>query len=85
MDENTVVGKLVNGGNPQELSREIVSALAETGKFGYHATFHEIGGQDDQLTIDFTRKSKKQSLIIPGWVWRHRGGIRQAVIDELTI
>jgi hypothetical protein len=85
MDENTVVGKLVNGGNPQELSREIVSALAEAGKFGYQATFREIGRQDDQLTIDFTWKSKKQTLVIPGCVWRHLGGIRQAIIDDLKI
>jgi hypothetical protein len=85
MDENTVTGKLVNGGNPQELSREIIGALAETGKFGYQATFDETGGQDDQLTIDFTCKSRKQALIIPGCVWRHRGGIRQTIIDELKI
>jgi len=85
MDENTVTGKLVNGGNPEELSREIISALAEIGKLGYQATFDEIGGPDDHLTIHFTRKSKEQSLIIPGWVWRHRGGIRQTIIDELKI
>jgi hypothetical protein len=85
MDKNTVLGKLVNGGNPQELSREIISALAEAGKFGYQATFDESGGQDDQLTIDLTHKSKKQTLIIPGWVWRHCGGIRQTIIDELKI
>jgi hypothetical protein len=85
MIENTVVGKLLNGGDPQQLSSEIINALAEAGKFGCHVTFDETGGQDDQLTIDFACKSKQQTLRIPGWVWRHRGGIRQAIIDDLNI
>jgi hypothetical protein len=80
-----VTGKLVNGGNPQDVSREIIGALAEAGKFGYQATFDETGGQDDQLTIDFACKSKQQTLMIPGWGWRHRGGIRQTIIDDLNI
>jgi hypothetical protein len=85
MAKNTVLGKLVNGGNPQELSREIVKALAETGKFGYQVTFDEIVGHTDQLTVTFTRKLKRQALIIPGWVWRHPGGIRRVIIDDLKI
>jgi hypothetical protein len=85
MDQNTAVGKLATGGDPQQLSREIMAALAEAGKFGYDAIFDEPGGQADELTIMFTRLSAKQVLIIPGWVWRHRGGVRQAVIDQLTI
>jgi hypothetical protein len=85
MGENTVTGKLVNGGDPQQLSRVIIGALAEGGKFGYHVTFDETGGQVDQLTITFTRGSSRQVLIIPGWVGRHCGGIRQAIIDDLKI
>jgi hypothetical protein len=65
MDENMAVGKLVTGVDPQKLSREIIVALAESGKFGYHANFDETGGQADELTITFTRSSAKQVLVIP--------------------
>jgi len=85
MRENTVTGKLAAGGDPQRLSRQIITALAESGKFGYDAIFEEMSDPDDRLTITFTRSGKNQVLIIPGWIWRHRGGIRQAVIDQLTI
>ena len=54
MDENTAIGKLMTGGDPQQLSREIIRALAEPGKFGYHAVFDETGGQADELAITFT-------------------------------
>ena len=85
MGENTVTGKLVNGGDPQQLSRAIIRALADGGGFGYHVTFDETGGQVDELTITFARSSSRQVLIIPGSVWRHCGGIRQAIIDDLKI
>jgi len=85
MDENTVVGKLVTGGDPQMLSREIIMALAESGKFGYDALFEETVEPDNQLTITFSCSGKHQVLVIPGWVWRHRGGVRQTLIDQLTI
>ena len=41
MADNSVVGKLVNGGDPNQLSQEIVWALAEAGKFRYQVTFEE--------------------------------------------
>ena len=85
MTENTVLGKLTTFGDPQKLSREIVRALAETGKVGYHAIFEEISGKSDELRITFTRNSDKQVLIIPAEVWRHQGGIRSVILDELTI
>jgi hypothetical protein len=55
MDQNTVEGKLATGGDPQQLSKEIIAGLAEAGKFGYDAIFDETGGQADELTTMFTR------------------------------
>ena len=60
MAHNSVVGKLVNGGDPNQLSREIVLALAEAGKFGYEVIFKEAEMAPEQLTLTFVRKSKKQ-------------------------
>jgi organic radical activating enzyme len=85
MDENTVVGKLVTGGDPQMLSREIIEALAESEKFGYDVVFEETIEPDDRLTITFSCSGKQQVLVFPGWVWRDRGRVRQTVIDQLTI
>jgi hypothetical protein len=85
MHENTAIGKLVTGGDPQMLSREIIMALAESGKFGYAAVFEETVDPEDQLTITFTRSGKKQTIVVLGLLWRYRGGIRQAVIDQLII
>ena len=47
MDHNTAVGKLATGGDPQQLSREIMAAPAEAGKFGYDAIFDEPGRRID--------------------------------------
>ena len=58
---NSVVGKLVNGGDPNQLSREIVWALAEAGKFGYEVNFKEVETPPEQLTITFGPKIKKLS------------------------
>lgn len=85
MAHNSVVGKLVNGGDPNQLSREIVLALAEAGKFGYEVIFQEAEMPPEQLTITFVRKSKKQALVLCGYAWRHRGGIRQAILENLKI
>jgi hypothetical protein len=85
MDENTVVGKLATGGDPQMLSREIIRALAESEKFGYDVVFEETIEPDDRLTITVSCSGKYQVLVIPGWVWRDRGRVRQTVIDQLTI
>jgi hypothetical protein len=85
MPHNSVIGKLVNGGNPNRLSREIVLALAEAGKFGYEVIFKEAEDPPEELTLTFVRKSKKQVLVMPGYVWRYRGGIRQAILDDLRI
>ncbi len=85
MAHNSVLGKLVNGGDPNQLSREIVLVLAEAGRFDYEVTFDEAEMPPEQLTITFVRKSKKQSLVLPGDVWRHRGGIRQTILDDLKI
>lgn len=78
------IGNLASGGDPQQqLSREIMAALPEAGKFGYHAIFDEM---DSRRIDDYVaRLSAKQVLVIPDWVWRHRGGVRRAVIDQLTI
>lgn len=85
MAHNSVVGKLVNGGDPNQLSREIVWALAEAGKFGYDVIFKEAETPAEQLTITFVRKSKRQVLVMPGYIWRHCGSIRQAILDDLKI
>ena len=85
MAHNSVAGKLVNGGDPNQLSREIVWALAEAGKFGYEVIFEEAEMPPEQLTITFVRKAKRQAIVLRGSVWRHRGGIRQAILDDLKI
>jgi hypothetical protein len=85
MSRNSVLGKLINGGDPNQLSREIVWALAEARKVGYEVIFEETGGDIDHLTITFSREVKTQRLVIPGYVWRHVGGIRQAILDDLKI
>ena len=85
MAHNSVVGKLVNGGDPNRLSREIVWALAEAGKLGYEVIFKEAEMPPERLMITFVRKSRKQALVLQGHIWRHRGGIPQAILDDLKI
>ncbi len=58
MAHNSVVGKLVTGGDPNQLSQEIVWALAEAGKFGYDVVFKEAETPPEQLTITFYIRSK---------------------------
>jgi hypothetical protein len=85
MAENTVVGKLLTGGNPQLISREIVTALAERGKFGYHAIFEEAVDPPGEMTITFTFGQAKQPITIPHFTWTKKGGIRNAILGQLKI
>jgi hypothetical protein len=84
-EENTVVGRLLSGGNPGSVSREIVAALADSRRAGYHATFEEVAEQDGELTVRVSVLTVRQTIRIPGRIWRHRGGIRRAVVNELAI
>jgi hypothetical protein len=83
MAENTVVGKLLTGGNPQLISREIVATLAERRKFGYHAIFEEAVDPAGEMTITFTFGQAEQPITIPYFAWTKTGGIRNAILGQL--
>ena len=85
MTENTAIGKLSNGADPQAISREIITGLANTGRFGYHATFEESTSDQGGLKITLVTPNGQQEIFIPNWIWRERGRIREAIMEELKI
>jgi hypothetical protein len=83
--ENTAVGKPPNGQYAKHISREIIAALSDRQRFGYHAIFEEMTGTNHELAVRISVSTARQTIWIPERLWRRRGGVRNVLADQLSI